>query len=517
MENKFLNIRKKSKQIGLPCVSAVIMGLLQTCLDAPMLCFVGLVPLCISVINEHDFRLYLKKMSAFALLYNIFNYAFLIKTGDLIEIPKAAGLLLSVLAIALLAGLTSLLFVLTMSVFQKFTKGRVADSFTFAFLFVFGEYIMEVIPFISFPWSRIELSCISFTPFMQSASLFGGRVTGIIIVSINSLIAVGIKSYAYYKKALTAFASCVLIYLITFSYGIIRLSSEISSGALTNGEPINVLIAQGSVMGAEKWGASKNRVFAEYNAILDEADLNGIDLVVMPETALCENINQSEATSYLTELSSSTDTVIAVGCFYYDEEGEKRYNTLSYINPDTQDVSSYFKQRLVPFGEYVPFGRLLSDKESLSTGKDNTVIDTSHGKVTSVVCIESIYSSIARGQVKNGGKIIIVSTNDSWFENTSARVQHFRHSQLRAVENGRYVLRAANCGISAVITPYGEAVEIITGSGSGEIISQANLIEKRTLYTMTGEVFWIVSLIIILFGVNKMIKQKYNYRFLNRI
>lgn len=517
---KNLNIDKKLKkiykQISLPCISAVIMGLLQTCLDLPLLCFVGLVPLCISVINEHSFSVYMKKISAFALLYNIFNFCFLIKISDLIEIPKFLGIAVSVLVILLLSGLASLFFVLVMSVFQKITKGRVADSFSFAFLFVFGEYIMEIIPFLSFPWSRIELSCISFTPFMQSASLFGGRVVGIVIVSINALIAVGIKSCSFNKKAFTSFLSAVLIYLISFSYGIIRLNSEISTNALTKGENINVLITQGSIMGAEKWGISKNEVFDEYDNILKSVDLNNIDLVVMPETALCENINESSVTPYLKSISKNTNTVIATGSFYYDTKNDKRYNTLSYINPNSDEVLSYYKQRLVPFGEYVPFGKLISDKKSLETGDENTVLDTELGKMASVVCVESIYSSISRGQVKNGGKIILVSTNDSWFENTSARDQHFRHSILRAIENGRYVLRSANCGISAIITPYGEASDVIKNSHTGKIISKANLISKRTLYTMTGEVFWCVSLVLILVGVNKMIKQKYNYRFLNR-
>lgn len=509
-------LKKIYKQLSLPCISAVIMGFLQTYFDLPMLCFVGLVPLCISVINEHSFYVYIKKISAFSLLYNIFNFCFLIKIADLIEIPKIIGTVVSVLVILLLSGLASLFFVSVMSVFQKITKGRVADSFSFAFLFVFGEYIMEVIPFLSFPWSRIELACISFTPFMQSASLFGGRVVGIIIVSINALIAVGIKSISLTKKAFTSFLSAVLIYLIAFSYGIIRLNSEIKTRALTKGENIRVLIAQGSVMGAEKWGISKNKVFEEYDDILKSVDLNNIDLVVMPETALCENINKSSVTPYLKSISQNTDTVIATGSFYYDEDSDKRYNTLSYINPNSDEVLSYYKQRLVPFGEYVPFGKLLSDKKSLETGDENTVLNTKLGEMTSVVCVESIYSSIARGQVKNGGKIILVSTNDSWFENTSARRQHFRHSILRAVENGRYVLRSANCGISAVITPYGEITDIITNSDSGEIISEANLISKRTFYTITGEIFRYVSVILILVGVNKMIKQKYNYRFLNR-
>ena len=519
MNSMYINKKniKFLKQITLPCMSGIIMGLLQTYLDLPMLCFIGLVPLCISVLNEHSFSVYIKKISAFSLVYNLFNFHFLIKISDLVKIPKIAGILVSALVVLLLSVLVSLVFVLTMSVFQKITKGRVADSFAFAFLFVFGEYVMEIIPFVSFPWSRIELSCIGFLPFMQCASLFGGRIVGIIIVSINSLIAEGIKSFSYNKKAFTAFLSAVLIYSVTFGYGIIRMNLDISTNDLTKDEHINVLITQGSVMGAEKWGVSKNEVFAEYDNILKSVDLNSIDLVVMPETALCENINQSSVTPYLKSISKDTDTVIATGSFYYDDNTDKRYNTLSYINPNSDEVLSYYKQRLVPFGEYVPFGKLLSEKPSLETGDEIKVIHTELGETASVVCIESIYSSISRGQVKNGGKIILVSTNDSWFENTSARNQHFNHSVLRAIENGRYVLRAANCGISAVITPNGLITDIISGNDTGKIISKSGLISKRTLYTMTGEWFWCVSLILILFGLNKMIKQKYNYRFLNRV
>lgn len=503
------------KRIYLPCISAVIMGLLQTCLDIPLLCFVGLVPLCISVINEHSFSVYLKKFSAFAVLYNIINFSFLLKIVDLLSVPKAVGITAAVLAVLLMSGFVSLILVSVMSVFQKITKGRVFDSFSFAFLFVFGEYLMEIIPFVSFPWSRIELSCISFTPFMQIASLFGGRFAGIIIVSLNALIAVGIKSAAYHKKTFASLASALLIYLLVFCFGMFKINSDFNANEYDNN--INVLIAQGSVMGVEKWSISKNKVFFEYDEILKKVDLNKVDLAVLPETALCENINESNVASYLKGISKSTDTVIATGSFYYDRANDKRYNTLSYTDPNTDEVLSYFKQRLVPFGEYVPFGKLLTNKDSLEPGDDNSPINTSLGKITSVVCVESIYSSISRKQVKNGGRIILVSTNDSWFENTSAREQHFRHSRLRAIENGRFVLRAANCGISAVITPCGEITDLIADSGSGKILSKAGLISKRTLYSMTGELFWYISLIIILFGINKMIKQKCNYKFLSKV
>ncbi len=506
------------KRIYLPCISAVIMGLVQTFLDIPLLCFVGLVPLCISVINEHSFRVYIKKFAAFAILYNIINFSFFIKIADLIDIPRAIGTAVSVLVILLVSAYASLILVLVMSSFQKITKGRVVDSFAFAFLFVFGEYLMEIIPFISFPWSRVELSCVSFTPFMQISSLLGGRFVGIIIVSINALIAVGIKSRAYNKKAFTSFVSALLIYLTVFGYGMSELSNKIKTEKICGDESISVLIAQGSVMGAEKLKIDGNKVFLEYDEILKSSDLNKTDLVVMPETALCENINESSVTSYLKSISKSTDTVIATGSFYYDRENDKRYNTISYIDPKTDKVLSYYKQRLVPFGEYIPFEKMIFNRQtSLAAGEDNYALNTSLCKMTSVVCIESIYSSIARKQVKDGGQMILISTNDSWFENTAAREQHFRHSRLRAVENERYVLRAANCGISAIITPYGEVSASIAGIGAGKLISKARPVSKCTLYTMTGDLFWCVSLFIILVGVNKMIKQKYNFKFLNKV
>ncbi len=517
MESKLKKIKILLKRVYLPCISAVIMGLLQTCLDIPLLCFVGLVPLCISVINEHSFSVYIKKITAFAYLYNIINFSFFIKITDLIKTPKAVSIAVSILVILLMSGFASIILVLVMSAFQKITKGRIHDSFSFAFLFVFGEYLMEIIPFVSFPWSRIELSCISFAPIMQIASLFGGRFTGIIIVSINALIAVGIKSFSYNKKAFTSFISAVFIYLTVFGYGMVKLSCEIKTDNIRDDKNISVLVAQGSIMGAEKWNVSKNKVFLEYDEILRSVELDNIDLVVMPETAVCENINESSAASYLKSISKRTNTLIATGSFYYDMYNDKRYNALSYIDPKSDDILSYYKQRLVPFGEYIPFEKILFNKQTLVSGKDNYAINTSLGKMASVVCIESIYSSIPRKQVKNGGEVILVSTNDSWFENTSAREQHFRHSMLMAIENGRYVLRAANCGISAVITPYGTVKKSITSIKSGKIISDVRLVSKRTFYTMTGELFWYISLIIFLAGINKMIKQKYNYKFLNKV
>jgi len=130
-------------------------------------------------------------------------------------------------------------------------------------------------------------------------------------------------------------------------------------------------------------------------------------------------------------------------------------------------IGRYDKQRLIPFGEYLPirpfFYRLLGENplfaEDYNSNPRPELIDLGISKVGVVICFESTFPYIVRDKVKRGAQFILVATNDAWFFDSSAPYQHIQAAQVRAVESGMYVVQAANTGISAIIDPLGRIVK----------------------------------------------------------
>lgn len=497
--NSFNYTKKDIIKIILPCfISGIITGLLQTYLDVPMLAFFSLVPFIIQVLAEQNTPLFIMKCILFLYPYYLLSVSFFIKTYNLINIPFILGILLSILVWHIVTMFLMSLTLLPLLVFPKITKGRIIDTVFFSFLFIFGEYLIEILQFLSFPLVRLELGVISFTPFVQISSFFGGRFLGVILVLINALLAIIIKSFPYKRKMLVSFLILIITFSLCLAYGFYKLNG---SG---EDETINTLILQGNTMGEDKMSSDETEVFSEYKKMLSEIDLSDIDLVLLPETAVFKDINKSVYKSFLIGISKDTNTVIVTGSF--KKEADNKYNVLSVIEPNG-DIGFYYKQRLVPFGEYTPLGINIG-YDSLSFGEKEEVINSSLGKLSTVICVESIYSSLVKEQISDGGEVILVSTNDAWFIGSSIRSQHFRHSILRAIENNRYLLRAANCGISAVINPNGEIVDVISKSETGYIKESISLKDKKSLYTIIGDKFYIISIIILLVGIQKSIIQK---------
>jgi apolipoprotein N-acyltransferase len=181
---------------------------------------------------------------------------------------------------------------------------------------------------------------------------------------------------------------------------------------------------------------------------------------------------------------------------YIDTSGEGPSNSAALLDPRGDQISRYDKMHLVPFGEYIPFRRLLFFAESLTKQVGDFVPGGNYSmglvngrKVSTIICYESIFPNLVRQFVNRGSELIVLITNDGWFGVSSAPYQHLRMGVVRAVENRRYMVRTANTGISAIIDPYGR-IEAETPIGVRTILDgTARLRSDRTFYTRYGDVF----------------------------
>jgi predicted amidohydrolase len=205
-----------------------------------------------------------------------------------------------------------------------------------------------------------------------------------------------------------------------------------------------------------------------------QAGRRGADLVVLPETAIPFDLFGPQGV--LREVggwaNSARATVIATSL-----EGG-RANIAVAVAPSGQAVSRYDKVRLVAFGEY-----------GLTPGRRHDPLWTPSGRVGVAVCFESIFPDVSRTLVRNGAEILAVITNDGWFDGTAGVSQHAAHSVLRAVETGRWVVRAANTGLTMVVDPRGRVRGTLPPQTPRILGAQVGRIRLDTFYARRGDVF----------------------------
>ncbi len=179
----------------------------------------------------------------------------------------------------------------------------------------------------------------------------------------------------------------------------------------------------------------------------------------------------------------------------HDDGSYSYYNSAFLLSAESRELERSDKIHLVPFGEYVPLGRLLTFINKLVVG----VGDFSPGKVKPLalgddplgvlICYEVIFPGLARDYVRKGSRLLVNLTNDAWFGRSSAPYQHLAMARFRAIENRIWLVRAANTGISAAISPSGRVVSAGPIFETLSLDSVVGLGAEETFYTRFGDLF----------------------------
>ncbi len=381
--------------------------------------------------------------------------------------------------------------------------------------YVLGEYFQSV-GTLRFPWGRLFVSQTARLEILQSASLFGSYFVTFVMVLVNGLLALFVMSLVKrQRKALVYLLAALLIFGANLTYGMLRMNE-----ADETSEKIGALVLQGNVPSSEKWSdsVSHEEIYIELSKEAAKAlEQNGIDadIAVMCETAFPTTLVKDYVTPYYAKdtlraveiMTRNLDSELLVGAFY--EESGKSYNSVYHVKRDGSiSLPVYSKQNLVPFGEFLPYRNALSWLfpfmseinilgEDIESGRGELLSETESGKIACLVCFDSIFPETARKQVKQGARLIAVSTNDSWYKTSNALYVHAKHSQMRAIENNVSVLRSANTGISQIIDPKGRVVCSTKVNERAVISANVDITQKVTLYTKIGDVPVVMSFLLI--------------------
>jgi apolipoprotein N-acyltransferase len=186
-----------------------------------------------------------------------------------------------------------------------------------------------------------------------------------------------------------------------------------------------------------------------------------------------------------------------------DNEEWKYFNSAYFVDNSGILEGVYDKIHLVPFGEYLPLASVFSfvqviskDVGTFTAGTDYRIFAIGQHPANAIICFEAVFPQLVRRFTAKGSQLIINLTNDAWYGNSAAPYQHIAIARLRAVENRRFLLRAANSGISAVIEPSGK-IQASTGILREAICEGGfDFIATPTFYSRYGDAFVFLCAII---------------------
>ena len=414
-------------------------------------------------------------------------------------------LICSCVAIPLLHAVVSA----SIMIISRFFRTRYISVLGFASLFVIIEWVMSL-GTLAFPWGSISVSLIGCLPYLQTASLFGKYFITFITVAGCYFIA---DSNIEKERKYAVFGVVIIISNLLIGLLLWYIPPEKSNN-------VNTAVIQGNVLSNEKWERENaSTIFNRYVDMTEKAAIDGSKVILLPESAIpITFLEGGKLHSTFAEIASEYDCTIILGVHYFEPTTKEYFNSVIAVYPDGTLSERYDKRHLVPFGEFIPFvdtiGKMFpfvaefsNDTSTLTEGYESVIISTEYGDFAPLVCFDSIFPKFAKEAVDDGADYIAVVTNDSWFNDSAGIFTHLRHAQLRAIENKRYVIRAANTGVSSIINERGQLIVKTQPLTPDKVDLDVYTISTKTLYSSIGDIFLYISFSIIIFAIIYFIRS----------
>ena len=335
---------------------------------------------------------------------------------------------------------------------------------------------------LNFPWLILAISQAhgGGLYWLQLVSVGGQWLLSFAIALVNGLLAEAWRTKSW-KPAIMAAA----LFLGIGLYGglvSIRYNSLKGLWDRTNRRPITVVALQA--------GRENMDGIPDYAPLTETAKA---ELIVWPEAAAGPLVGSEWRSKFLSELAIRTKTDLLIGA----GEATPHTNTVWHLRPDGSTGGRYDKQVLVPGGEFFPLYEVLgpiyfrfgaTPEWNHAVGSKPGVFMLANGtKVGTIICYESVLPWVARQEVQEGAELLVQPTSDSSFGKTAGPYQHLGIAITRAVENRRYIIRAAATGVSAVIWPDGRIEKSLELNKIGTLTDKIMPLEERSLASRIGD------------------------------
>lgn len=285
---------------------------------------------------------------------------------------------------------------------------------------------------LAFPWALLGASQVPNDLILQLASLGGPYAISFLIALVNAVLAVAIVRQRVWPLIV---AVAALALALGYGRAVLRPAPQ---GTL------RAALIQPNVPVEDRLDPlAATRTLRRLDGLLSGASSGRPDLFVLPETAVPGDVFAlPELAAWLRGHARSAGAVIVAGTFTLEST-----NSAAAVEPDVDALARYDKARLVAFGE-----------QGVRAGGESAPVRTSVGTLGLVISYESVFPQATRALVGRGADLLVVIANDGWFGRTAEPIQHAAMSRLRAVETRRFVVTAAETGISNIIDPYGRVI-----------------------------------------------------------
>ena len=423
-------------------------------------------------------------------------------------IPVALILLPAFLAI--FYGLMTYLFSIL------YSKNVVSSFFIFSILFGSIEFVRGSV-LTGFPWNLISFSFSNSIYFIQILSIIGTYSFNLICISLFTIPALFILRNSKVEIIVCFFFILLSAGLLIF--GNIKVNNFNSLKSVKNSYIIKAISSNISI---DKFYSNQDELKI-INELIELSAPTKIKptIFLWPEGIIPDSYSRDmKVYKDLFIDNFGEDDLIIIGLNSIEKKNDKNlfFNTMAIFNNKLDLIATYNKVNLVPFGEFIPFESILSlvgfktitnSYQSFSSGDDRVPLNIKNSKIDlnllPLICYEIIYS----GKLSTDHNIdyIINISEDGWFGNSIGPMQHFSHSIFRSIESGKYIIRSANNGISAIINPTGNIEQEIEFGSSGYVqLSESKLVKSTPFMLYGNKIFLILILIYIflIFSFNKL-------------
>ena len=358
-----------------------------------------------------------------------------------------------------------------------------------------------------FPWALLGYSQVTVLPIAQLASVTGIYGLSALLVLASSGLAAALIARGRSRVWLPSIAA-ITIAVVGF-WG----RARIADGALAaSGDSVRVAVVQGNIAQDEKWDpALRDAIVSRYLEMTRRAIQDGARFIIWPESSLPVYFEEDLVrASGVRRLARDHKVTLLIGSDQVERSrpdapveslDNRFFNAAFLVTPDGTIGGVYRKMHLVPFGEYVPLQRLLffvgpivEAVSNFTPGREAVLLPVGSHRVSTAICYEVIYGSLIRDFVLGGSELLTTITNDAWYGRSSAAYQHWDQAAMRSIENGRYLARAANTGVSGFVDPYGRVLEKSALFEPSVLVADLRYLQVRTVYSRIGDLIAWLSL-----------------------
>jgi apolipoprotein N-acyltransferase len=360
-----------------------------------------------------------------------------------------------------------------------------------------------------FPWALLGYSQVTLLPIAQIVSVVGVYGLSGLLAMASAALALGLAGSGRRRWTFAVVTAGVI--LSCAAWGQWRLAQ---SDLLDEGTSVRVAVLQGNIAQEDKWNpALRDAITERYISMTRQALDEGATFVIWPESSTPfyfeHDLFRGGAIRRLAREANATlllgsDQVEPLRTTSDAEVSERFYNAAFLVKPDGGVGAVYRKMHLVPFGEYVPLqsllffvGPIVEAVSPFTPGQEPVLLPVGDNVASTAICYEVIFPSLIRRFVLDGSQLLTTITNDAWYGESSAAFQHWDQAAMRSIEQGRYLARAANTGISGFVDPYGRAVKKTGLFEQALAVEDVRFLTHRTIYSRIGDLVAWLSLALV--------------------